>query len=110
MASVACEHNPEVVPSSPGSCPGSQKGRYAPLMPTLVRLEEARVHVRACVLGHVTLCNPMDCSLPGSSVHWVLQTRILALDCHALLQWIFPTQGLNPHLLHLLHCKRVLYY
>ena len=24
----------------------------------------------------LTLCNPIDCSLPGSSVHGVLQTRI----------------------------------
>ena len=24
-----------------------------------------------------TLCNSMDCSLPGSSVHWILQARIL---------------------------------
>ena len=24
-----------------------------------------------------TFCNPMDCSPPGSSVHWILQTRIL---------------------------------
>ena len=24
-----------------------------------------------------TLCNPMDCSLPGSSIHEILQTRIL---------------------------------
>ena len=24
-----------------------------------------------------TLCNPMDCSLPGSSVHGILQVRIL---------------------------------
>ena len=24
-----------------------------------------------------TLCDPMDCSLPGSSVHGILQTRIL---------------------------------
>ena len=24
-----------------------------------------------------TLCNPMDCSLPGSLVHWIFQTRIL---------------------------------
>ena len=26
-----------------------------------------------------TLCNPMDCSLPGSSVHGNLQARILEL-------------------------------
>ena len=25
----------------------------------------------------LTLCDPMDCSLPGSSVHWILQARIL---------------------------------
>ena len=25
----------------------------------------------------LTLCDPMDCSLPGSSVHGVLQARIL---------------------------------
>ena len=25
----------------------------------------------------LTLCNPMDCSLPGSSLHGILQARIL---------------------------------
>ena len=24
-----------------------------------------------------TLCNPMDCSLPGSIVHWIFQAKIL---------------------------------
>ena len=41
-----------------------------------------------------TLCNTMDDSPPGSSVHGIL---------HALLQGIFPTQGSNPCPLHLLH-------
>ena len=42
-----------------------------------------------------TLCNPMDCSLPGSSVHGILQARILEwVGCHALLQGIFLTHGL----------------
>ena len=27
--------------------------------------------------SHVWLCDPMDCSLPGSSVHWIIQARIL---------------------------------
>ena len=35
----------------------------------------------ACVCIHaqlcLTLCNPMDCSLPGSSVHGISQARIL---------------------------------
>ena len=33
-----------------------------------------------------------------------------AKDCHFLLQEIFPTQGLNPHLLCLLHCWQILYH
>ena len=32
-----------------------------------------------------TLCNPMDCSPPGFSVHGILQARIL-VGCHVLLQ------------------------
>ena len=32
----------------------------------------------ACsVASVVSDSHPMDCSLPGSSVHWILQTRIL---------------------------------
>ena len=56
-----------------------------------------------------TLCDPMDCSLPGSSVPGILQTRILRFCfcfCHAPLQEIFPTQGLNPGLL---NCRQILY-
>ena len=47
-----------------------------------------------------TLCNHMDHSLPGSSVHGMLQPRLL--EYHALLQGIFPTQGSN---LGLQHCR-----
>ena len=27
--------------------------------------------------SYLTLCDPMDCSLPGSSVHGIIQARIL---------------------------------
>ena len=47
--------------------------------------------------------HPMDCSPPGSSVHGILQARILGVGGHALLQGTFLTQGLNLHLLCLLH-------
>ena len=30
-----------------------------------------------CVLSHVWLFDPLDCSLPGSSIHGILQARIL---------------------------------
>ena len=56
-----------------------------------------------------TLCDPMDYSLPGSSVHRLFQARILEWVAIFLLHGIFPTQGLNPCLLCLLHCRRILY-
>ena len=49
------------------------------------------------------LCDPMDCNLPGSSVHGILQARILEW----VAQGIFPTQGLN---LGLPHCRWILYH
>ena len=33
----------------------------------------------------------------------------MGVGCHFLLQWIFPVQGLNLHLLSLLCCRRILY-
>ena len=50
-----------------------------------------------------TLCDSMDCSAPGSSVHGFLQARITGVGCRFLFQGIFPTQGLNLYLLSLLH-------
>ena len=47
-----------------------------------------------------TLCDPMDCSLPGSSVHGDSPGKNTGVGCHFLLQAIFPTQGLNQCLLH----------
>ena len=36
------------------------------------------IHVTLCVLQScLTLCDPMDCSLPGSSVPGILQVRVL---------------------------------
>ena len=58
----------------------------------------------------LTLCNPVDCSPPGSSVHRILQARIL--------EWVAisfsrgssqprdRTQGSNPGLR---HCRQMLY-
>ena len=45
----------------------------------------------------LTLCDSMDCSPPGSSVHGILQARTLEWvvmpSFQILLQGIFPTQG-----------------
>jgi len=45
-----------------------------------------------------TLCDPMDCSPPGFSVHGDSPGKNTGVGCHNLLQGIFLTQGLNPGL------------
>ena len=52
-----------------------------------------------------TLCDPMDCSPPGSTVCRDSPSKNSGVGCHVLLQGIFPTQGSNPGLL---HCKQSL--
>ena len=54
-----------------------------------------------------TLWKSMDYSLPGSSVHGISQGKNTEVGYHALLQGIFPTQGLNSGLP---HCRRILYH
>ena len=41
-------------------------------------------------------CNPMDCSVPGSSVHGDSPGKNTGEGCHALFQGIFLTQRSNP--------------
>ena len=48
----------------------------------------------------------MDYSPPAFSAHENSPGKNTGVGCHALLQGIFPTQGLNPGLL---HCRRILY-
>ena len=54
-----------------------------------------------------TLCDPMDCSFPGFSVHGDSSGRNTGVGYHALLQRIFPTQESNPGLP---HCRLILYH
>ena len=65
--------------------------------------------VCVCVLATqscLTLCNPMDCSSPGSSVYQNLQARILEWVAILFSRGIFPIQGLNPNLP---ECRWILY-
>ena len=55
----------------------------------------------------LTLCDPMDCSLPDSSVHRDSRGKNTGVGCYAFLQGIFPTQELNPGVP---HCRQILYY
>ena len=51
-----------------------------------------------CAQSCLTLCDPMDYSLSGSSVHGDSPGKNTGL-----FEGIFPTQGSNPCLLYLLH-------
>ena len=73
-----------------------------------------RSHFRACLTllclvaqWCLTLCDPTDCSLPGSSVRGDSPGKNTGVGCHAFLQGIFPTQGSNPG-----HpqCRKILYH
>ena len=70
-------------------------------------------HRHTCVLCFVliaqsclTLWDPVDCSSPDYSIHGDSPGKNTRVGCHALLQWIFPTQGLKPSLL---HCRQILH-
>ena len=72
----------------------------------LLHLQLQRVCSDAKSLSRVQLCDPMDCSLPGSVIHGIFPGKNIGVGCHVLLQGIFPTQGLN---LGLLCCRQTLY-
>ena len=50
------------------------------------------------------LCDPMDCSLPGSSVHGILQARILEWVAISFIQFFFELFEYVIPLLSGLHC------
>ena len=56
---------------------------------------------------YLTFWDPIDCSLPGSSVHGILQARILEWVSTPFSKEAFPAQGSNPGLP---HCRQILYH
>ena len=101
---------PEFTPASPSfPCTGSfTHSAYAGKRTDFYCLNcnapkfQVYVYVQPCP----TLCDPMDCSPPGSSVHRDSPGKNTGVGCHALLQGIFLTQKLN---LSLLQCRWIFY-
>ena len=62
-----------------------------------------------CLVAQLSppLCDPMDCSPLGSSVHGDSPGKNTGVGCQSLLQGIFPTQGLNPGFS---NCMQILYH
>ena len=59
------------------------------------------------VQSSLTLFDPMDSSLSIKFCPLNSQGKNTAVDCHSILQGIFPTQESN---LSLLHCRQILYH
>ena len=97
--SVLIPHRPSLLGTSP-------RGPSLPIMlsPTFRSHRSTEVGVLV-PQARLTLCDPMDCSSPGSSVHEILQARMLDWVATPFLQGIFLTQGSNPGLL---HCRQIL--
>ena len=71
-------------------------------LPPQKRVSEVSEVTQSCP----TLCDPMDCSLSGSSIHGIFQARVLEWIVISFSR-IFLTQELNPGLL---HCGQTLYH
>ena len=67
----------------------------------LLNLPTLLLSAHACSV--MSLCESVDCSPAGSSAHGHYLDKNTGVGHHFLLQGIFPAQGLNPHLLWLLH-------
>ena len=68
----------------------------------------------ACMQSHFScvrlFADPWIVSLPLFFVHGDCPDKNIGVGCHDLLQGIFWTQGSNPCLLHLPHCRQIPYY
>ena len=76
-------------------------GRFFTTVPPW-EIKVACVHAKS-LQSCLTLCDPMDCSPPGSTVHGIFQARILELVA------ISYSRGCEPNL-GLLHCRQILYH
>ena len=63
-------------------------------MTIIIKTDTVCVLTAQSLQSHPTLCDPMDCSPPGSSVHRVLQTRILEWTT-CLLPGDLPNTGIK---------------
>ena len=92
------------VTNLPSVCASLMPAPANPTAPATMTLQNSRflcvcvcVCVCVCAQLHPTLCSPMDCT--RFLCPWNFLGKNTGVGCHALFQEIFPTQGLNPHLL-----------
>ena len=80
----------------PWDSPGKNTGVGCYFLLQCVKVKSESEVAQSCL----TLSDPMDCSLPGSSVHGIFQARVLEWDAIAFSVSVAKTYQ-NPHTLQL---------
>ena len=88
----------------------TRKRNKCPLTEEWIKKMWCVLCVLRCSIMSDFLQPPRTVALPGSSVHRDSLGKNTGMDCHALLQGLFLTQGLNLYLLWLLHFRLILYH
>ena len=94
----------------PNDGPVSHRASHRARASWLVPGKSQRVQVKVKLIVAqlcLTHCDPVDCRPPASSVHGILQARILEWVAIPISRRIFLTQGLN---LDLPHCRWILHH
>ena len=75
----------------PGDSPGKNTGVGCHFLLQYMKVKSKNEVAQSCP----TLCNPMDCSLPGFSIHGIFQTRVLEWDAIASSNYQINDMNLN---------------
>ena len=98
--SIKKERNSDTCYNMDGPCRNHAKWKKSVTKRQTVRRIPLIWDTSVCVFKSLqscqSLCYPMDCSLPGSSVYGDSPDENTGVGFHSVLQGIFPTQGLNP--------------
>ena len=80
----------------PWDSPGKNTGVSCHFLLQCMKVKSESEVAQSCP----TLCNPMDCSLPGSSVHGIFQARVLEwgaiADAGVIQFWLWRPLGRTP--------------
>ena len=75
----------------PWDSPGKNTGVGCHFLLQYMKVKSKNEVAQSCP----TLCNPMDCSLPGFSIHGIFQTRVLEWDAIASSNYQINDMNLN---------------
>ena len=76
----------------PWDSPGKNTGVGCHFLPQCIKVKSESEVAQLCL----SLCDPMDCNLPGSSIHGIFQARVLESGAIAFSELYFPLKQARP--------------